>query len=140
MDQYRDEYHDMLALARAYFQAFASAGDVEDQLSSDLEFYFPRFGVGRGAESYTKLMRGLSAYWEQVDYDVDNFSYIAAGSNVVVEGTLSGRLPGGVSFRGHRFCAVLEVKNNVITRLYFYADPDMASQQPSPVVWESHDV
>ena len=133
--EYQDEYHDMIAVAKAYFQAFATAADVEEQLSPELEFYFPRFGVGQGAEAYTRLARGLSAYWDRVDFDVDNFSYIAAGANIVVEGTVSGHLPGGVSFRGHRFCAVLEIKNSLITRLYFYTNPDMAEQQPSPVGW-----
>jgi hypothetical protein len=136
MDEYQDEYHDMIAVAKAYFQSFATAGDVEDQLSPELEFYFPRFGTGQGAVAYTQLARGLSNYWDQVDYDIDNFSYLAAGANVVVEGTVSGRLPGGITFRGHRFCAVLEIRNSLITRLYFYTDPDMAAQQPPPVVWE----
>lgn len=136
MDPYQDEYHDMLALAKAYFLAFATAGDVEDQLSPELEFFFPGFGVERGAEAYARLTRGLSTYWDGVDFDTDNFSYIAAGSSVVVEGTVSGKLATDVSFRGHRFCAVLEIKNQQITRLYFYFDPDMASQRPALVVWE----
>lgn len=135
MEDYQDEYHDMIALAKAYFAAFATAADVEEQLHPELEFFFPRFGVGHGAEAYARLTRGLSGYWDQVDFDIDNFSYIAAGSSVVVEGTSSGCLPGGVHFRGHRFCAVLEIKRQLITRLYFYTDPDMASQQPSPVTW-----
>jgi hypothetical protein len=135
--EHQDEYHDMIAVAKAYFQAFATAADVEEQLSPEVEFYFARFGVGQGAEAYARLARGLSDYWDLVDFDIDNFSYIAAGANVVVEGTVSGKLPGGVSFRGHRFCAVLEVKQNLITRMYFYTDPDMAAQQPSPVTWQA---
>lgn len=136
MEEYQDEYHEMIAVAKAYFGAFATAGDVEDQLHPELEFFFPRFGVAQGAEAYARLTRGLSGYWDQVDFDLDNFSYIAAGSSVVVEGTSSGKLPGGVTFRSHRFCAVLEIKHNLITRLYFYTDPDMASQQPALVTWD----
>lgn len=133
MSELQDEYHDMIAVAKAYFQAFATAADVEDQLSPELDFYFPRYGSARGTGAYAELARSLSGYWDRVDFDVDNFSYIAAAANVVVEGTLSGQLPGGVSFRGHRFCAVLEIKNQQITRLYFYVDPDMAAQFPSPI-------
>lgn len=139
MEQYQDEYHDMIALAKAYFQAFATAADVEEQLSSELDFFFPRFGQGRGAGEYAQLMRGLSNYWDRVDYDIDNFSYICAGANVVVEGTMSGHMPGGGSFRAHRFCAVLEIKGGKITRLYFYTDPDMAAQQAALVNWERTD-
>lgn len=139
IDHYQDEYHEMIALAKAYFQAFATAADVEDQLSPELEFFFPRFGLGRGAEEYAQLARGLSNYWDLVDYDIDNFSYICAGANVVVEGTVSGQMPGGGSFRAHRFCAVLEIKGGKITRLYFYTDPDMAGQQPPLVNWERSD-
>jgi hypothetical protein len=133
--EYQDEYHDMIAVAKAYFQSFATAGDVEDQLSPEVEFYFPRFGVGKGSQDYARLTRGLSNYWDMVDYDVDNFSYIAAGANIVVEGTVSGKLPQEVAFRGHRFCAVLEIKHGLITRLYFYTDPDMAGQNPAPASW-----
>jgi hypothetical protein len=130
-----DLYHDMIGVAKAYFQAFCAAGHVEDQLSPEVEFFFPRFGLGQGAEAYAELARGLSSYWDRVDFDVDNFSYVAAGANIVVEGTMSGQLPGGASFRGHRFCAVLEIKGGAITRLYFYTDPDMAEQNAPPVTF-----
>lgn len=123
-----DEYHEMIGLAKAYFEAFASAGDVEEQLSPELEFSYPGFGVCQGLERYADFSRTLSASWERIDFDIDNFSYIAAGSNVVVEGTVSGVMSTGVKFRGHRFCAVLEIKQNSITRLYFYLDPDLAGR------------
>ena len=123
-----DEYHDMIGLAKAYFQAFATAGDVEDQLSPDLDFYYPGFGEGQGTEQYAEFVRKLSANWPEIDFDIDNFSYIAAGSNVVVEGSFSGKLVDGRFFRGHRFCAVTEIKQDAITRLYFYLDPELAQR------------
>lgn len=122
-----DEYHDMIGVAKAYFQAFATAADVEEQLSPELEFYYPGFGVCQGLSRYADFSRTLSATWERIDFDADNFSYIAGGGSVVVEGTVSGKLANGASFRGHRFCAVLEVKQNAITRLFFYLDPDLAA-------------
>lgn len=120
-----DEYHEMIGVAKAYFQAFATAGDVEEQLSPELEFFYPGFGVCQGLARYADFSRTLSETWERIDFDIDNFSYIAAASNVVVEGTVSGKLSSGETFRGHRFCAVLEIKQKAITRLYFYLDPDL---------------
>lgn len=130
-----DEYHDMIGVAKSYFQAFAVAGDVEDQLAPDLEFFYPGHGLGQGAQAYARMTRALSDYWERIDFDSDNFSYVAAGHTIVVEGTVSGVLPGGVHFRGHRFCAVLEIRDLLIRRLYFYLDPDLGGQRPSPVDW-----
>lgn len=118
----------MIGLAKAYFQAFATAGDVEEQLSSDLDFFYPGFGEGQGTQRYAEFARQFSTTWQQVDFDVDNFSYIAAGSNVVVEGTFSGKLNSGEALRGHRFCAVLEIKQDAITRLYFYLDSRLAAR------------
>ncbi len=121
-----DEYHEMIGVAKAYFQAFATAGDVEEQLSPELEFYYPGFGVCQGLARYAEFSRTLSTTWERIDFDIDNFSYIAVARNVVVEGTVSGHLSTGGDFRGHRFCAVLEIKQNAITRLYFYLDPEVS--------------
>ena len=118
-----DEYDDMIALVKKFFSHLIAGKDVSELISPDIEFFFPGFGVREGDAAYQQWSDDLHRGLKLLDFDVDNFSYIAAGSNIVVEGTKSGRLKDGESFRGHRFCAVFDIRSSLIERLYLYTDP-----------------
>ncbi len=118
-----DEYDDMIALTKRFFAHLIAKKDMSDMISPEVEFFFPGFGVQEGITAYEQWSKNLHSSLELLDFDVDNFSYIAAGSNIVVEGTKSGRTKNQEAFRGLRFCAVFDIRGSLIERLYVYTDP-----------------
>ena len=131
-----------VAIVKEYFRrSDAREPDVLDVLHDDIEFYFPKYGVGRGKRAFgefaARLGRELDVY-----HDLQSFTFIESGDSVVVEGTTHGRDASGRTWRGGetpggRFCSVYEIRDGRIARSYIYADPDYTSRHDDGFLWGS---
>jgi len=112
-----------------YIRLDSGRNDLLELFSEDAQFYFPKFGIARGKSSFEELISELLISVESIEHDIDNFIYISEGPYVVVEGTTSGRMRNGQRWSGGqtpggRFSSIFEVKNDLITRMHVYLDPD----------------
>jgi len=129
-----------VAVAREYFvRADQGRPDVLDLLHEDAEIYFPKFGIGSGRESLLEMVRGFQSSLESIRHDYDTFNVIAAGDNVVVEGTSGGRMSGkswkGGTTPGGRFCNVFRFRDGKIASLHIYLDPDYLGEDDLRFRW-----
>ncbi len=130
-----------LAIARTYFSE-VDAGRIPDELfAADFEFFFPKFGVGRGLQELREFAVGLVAAGLKVTHHRDRLSYLACGSKVVVEGATYGNDGAGQSWNGGetpggRFCSVFEFNDQgLIQRMYVYMDPDYTGADRERFRW-----
>lgn len=112
-------------------------GRLPDELfTPDFEFYFPKYGVGRGFEEFRELAAGLAYAGLKVTHHRDRLRYIARGLQVIVEGTTFGNDGAGNTWDGGetpggRFSSVFDfTEDGFIERMYAYLDPDFASRDP----------
>jgi ketosteroid isomerase-like protein len=118
-----------IALLRAYFRlSDQGSPQVLDLFHEDVEFYFPKFGFGVGRQAFVEFIKGFEGTLEFILHDYDTLAFIAAGDQVVVEGTSRGKLSGhswvaGES-AGGRFCNVFTFRGDRISKLHVYLDPD----------------
>jgi hypothetical protein len=120
----------MIETAKAYF-AKVDGGELPLELfTPDFEFYFPKFGVGRGAEDFREFGSGLWAAGYKAQHHKPQLTYTATGRQVIVEGTTEGsdgggRIWNGGETLGGRFCSVFDfAENGRIARMYIYLGPD----------------
>lgn len=129
-----------VAIVREYFRrADARQPDLLDLLADDVEFYFPKFGIGHGKRAYIRFASVLATRLT-VFHSQETLRFHECGPTVVVEGETFGHAPDGREWRGGetpggRFCAVYEVSEGLIVRSYIYADPDYASHHEEGFVW-----
>src|SRR5690606_12468650 len=85
-----------LELATDYFRKVDS-GDpsLVDSMTDDVEFYFPKFGVGRGKAAFAELAKGLLASLRSIQHDLERMRFHVAGDHVIIEGVESGVLADG---------------------------------------------
>jgi ketosteroid isomerase-like protein len=130
-----------IALAQEYFRRVdAGRADLPDLLTEDVEFYFPKFGIGRGKAAFGELAAGMGRVFEFVEHDYRGYSFICSGTTLVVEGTTRGELKNGRSWAagetpGGRFCNVFQFRGDLISRVYIYLDPDYGSEDTSRFLW-----
>jgi ketosteroid isomerase-like protein len=106
---------------------------------ADLQFWFPKFGVGHGPEAFLQFVGGFAGSLERLQHPYEDFLYIAQGNVVVVEGASSGRMDGkdweaGKTPAG-RFCNVFEIRDGLIARCHVYLDPDYAGADTARFRW-----
>jgi ketosteroid isomerase-like protein len=129
-----------VSIIREYFRrSDARQADVFELLDDDIEFYFPKHGVGRGKRAYAEFGAVLGQTLD-VYHDQQTLRFIEAGNHVVVEGTTYGRDSSGHTWQGGetpggRFCCVYEVHDGRITRSFIYADPDYSSRDNERFLW-----
>ena len=129
-----------VAVVKEYFRrSDARRDDVFDLLHDDVEFYFPKHGIGRGKRQFARFGAVLAGAMD-IYHDQGGLRVIESGAHVVVEGTTYGRDASGQSWRGGespggRFCSVFEVRDGLIVRHYIYADPDYASRHRDGFLW-----
>jgi uncharacterized protein (DUF1330 family)/ketosteroid isomerase-like protein len=129
-----------VAVVREYFRrSDARQADVFDLLHDDIEFHWPKFGVGRGKRQFAELAMGLGKEME-IFHDQETLRFLEAGDQVVVEGTTYGRDAAGRTWRGGetpggRFCCVYQIRDGLIARSYIYADPDYPSRDREGFLW-----
>jgi hypothetical protein len=135
----------LIEFAKAYFEQ-VDHGRLPDELfTPDFEFYFPKYGVGRGFEEFRELAAGLASAGLKVTHHRDRLRYIARGLQVIVEGTTFGSDGAGNTWDGGetpggRFSSVFDfTEDGFIERMYAYLDPDFASRDPHRLNWRRGD-
>ena len=135
----------LIEFAKAYFEQ-VDHGRLPDELfTPDFEFYFPKYGVGRGLEEFRELAAGLASAGLKVKHHRDRLRYIACGLQVIVEGTTFGSDGAGNTWNGGetpggRFSSVFDfTEDGFIERMYVYLDPDFAGRDPHRLNWRRGD-
>ncbi|WP_394832053.1 nuclear transport factor 2 family protein [Pendulispora rubella] len=124
-----------------YFR-WVDAGDPRlfDLFTDDVEFFFPKFGRGRGKDAIRRFRAAFEAQIAELEHDIAGLHYIAsdAGDFIVVEGQERGvtrdgaKWPDGTINEG-RFCDVFQFEGALIRRTYIYVDPDFTNADDSRV-------
>ncbi len=113
--------------------------EILDLFREDAEIYFTKCGVGLGRRSLFELMKGFEGSLEFVQHDYDKLKFIPAGDYVVVEGTSHGTLSGktwtGGQTPGGRFCNVFRFRDDRISSVYIYLDPDYTGEDAARLRW-----
>jgi hypothetical protein len=127
---------------KEYFRR-GDAGDFAAELfAQDFQFYFPKYGVGRGAEAFFELASGMrQRVVKRSAHHVDELLFVEQGNYVVVEGTTEGTDVDGVEWhggrtRGGRFCSLFRFgSDGLIERMHVYLDPDYTGKHQTGFVW-----
>jgi hypothetical protein len=142
MDQQAQRESAFRATVLEYFRrADAGSGDLTDLFSEDIEFYFPKYGVGVGKGAWSEFLSAFAANVAAIAHKTDDFRWHGTGSTVVVEGTTTGQLKNGRAWDGGttpggRFCSVFDMDSmGLITRMYIYLDPDYGSSHEAHFWW-----
>lgn len=128
--------------AKTYFSELDSGRIPDELFAPDFEFYFPKFGVGRGLEELREFAIGLVTAGLRVTHHRDRLKYLTCGSHVVVEGTTYGndgadRSWNGGETPGGRFCSVFDFNDSgLIQRMYVYMDPDYTGADRDRMRWK----
>jgi ketosteroid isomerase-like protein len=128
-------------VAQEYFRRVdAGRADLLDLMTDNIEFWFPKFGIGRGKPAFGEMAAGMGRVFEFVEHDFRTYSFICSGTTLVVEGTTRGQLKTGQSWAagmtpGGRFCNVFEFHGDLISRVYIYLDPDYVSEDTARFLW-----
>lgn len=127
-------------IVREYFtRVDAGRDDTLDLFTEDFEFYFPKFGVGRGKEAFGTLIGGLLTSLDRIAHPVSALKLY--GTEIVTaEGLTSGATKDGAIWNGGdtpggRFCSVFEFSGDLISRMYVYTDPDYGSRDTDRFLW-----
>jgi ketosteroid isomerase-like protein len=129
-----------LAIVKEYFRrSDTRQADLFDLLDDDIQFYFPKYGIGRGKRQFARFGAVLGRSME-VYHDQGTLRFVESGDVIVVEGTTYGQDASGKTWRGGRtpggrFCSVFELHGGRIIRHYIYADPDYPSHHEDGFLW-----
>ena len=129
-----------VALTKEYFiRGDAQRPDLLELFHPDFQLYFPKFGIGRGPESFLQMVSGFAGELESIQHDFTDYNFIATGPYVVVEGTTRGRMKGkswsAGETPGGRFCNVFEFRDSLIARVHVYLDPDYLGEDEARFRW-----
>jgi ketosteroid isomerase-like protein len=128
-------------MVKEYFRK-GDAGDatIIDMFTDDVELYFPKFGTRSGKQGVGAFVQGLLGAVKGLQHYEDEYTYIAAGDFVVVEGRESGVTKDGTPWPvkgrtdGH-FCNVFRFRGELISHLHIYVDPDFTGQDEGRFYW-----
>jgi len=131
---------DKISVVRRYF-VLADQGrrEVLDLFHEDAEIYFPKFGFGSGRDSLFDIVKGFEGILEYLQHDYDGMNFIPAGDYLVVEGTSHGKMwaktwSGGTT-PGGRFCNVFRFRDDRLSSLHIYLDPDYTGDDEPRFRW-----
>ena len=127
---------------KEYFRR-GDAGDFPSELfARDFQFYFPKYGVGRGADAFLEMAGGMvKAVITRAAHHVGELLFIEQGNFVAVEGTTEGTDVDGVEWhggrmRGGRFASTFVFdQEGLIERMHVYLDPDYTGKHKGGFVW-----
>jgi len=146
MDEQAQEQEAFRATVLEYFRrADAGSSDLTDLFSEDIEFYFPKYGVGVGKAEWSDFLTGFATQVAAIAHKTDQFRWHTTGSTVAVEGQTQGELQDGRTWDGGttpggRFCSMFDLDSNgLIARMYIYLDPDYGSSHEPQFWWGSRD-
>lgn len=131
-----------IARVKDYFRK-GDAGDAAllEMFTEDIELYFPKFGTRTGKPAAADFVQGLLGQLQSLQHDPDQYTYVASGDIVVVEGRESGVMKDGTVWpvpgrSDGRFCNVFRFRGDKISHLHIYADPDFAGRDASRFYWD----
>jgi ketosteroid isomerase-like protein len=131
-----------IARVKNYFRK-GDAGDAAllDMFTDDIELYFPKFGTRTGKAAVAAFVQGLLGRVQSLRHDPDQYTYIASGDFVVVEGSESGVMTDGTTWpvpgrSDGRFCNVFRFRGDEISHLHIYVDPDFTGQDADRFLWD----
>jgi hypothetical protein len=81
----------MIEAAKAYFVAVDSGRLPDELFACDFEFFFPKYGVGRGVDEFHALAAGLGTAGYKATHYRDRLKYLVSGQQLIVEGTTFAR-------------------------------------------------
>ena len=87
----------LVEAAKAYFEEADNGRLPFELFTSDFEFYFPKFGIGRGADEFREFAGGLWGAGYKAQHHRPQLKYIAVGNHVIVEGTTEGAVRRGAA-------------------------------------------
>ncbi|WP_298225653.1 nuclear transport factor 2 family protein [Acidocella sp.] len=126
---------------RHYFQK-GDAGDstIIEMFTDDIELYFPKFGTRRGKAAVAAFLQGLLSQLQSLQHFPDRYTYIASENFVVVEGWETGISKDGTTWpvpgrSDGRFCNVFRFREDLISHLHIYVDPDFLGQDLDRFFW-----
>lgn len=129
-----------IEIAKEYFRR----GDAQDPsllelFHPELQFYFPKFGIGHGPQAIFDMASGFSGEIESIEHDYSNYVFVARHPFVVVEGAARGRMKGkdfaGGETSAGRFCNMFEFRDGLIVRCHVYLDPDYLGEDEARFRW-----
>lgn len=131
---------DKIAIAREYFiRADQGRPEVLDLFDEDAEIYFPKFGFRHRRESLFEMVKGFEGTLENIQHDYDTMIFIPSDNYLIVEGTSHGRMSGtsweGGKTPGGRFCNVFKFRDQRISSLHIYLDPDYTGDDEARFRW-----
>lgn len=127
--------------AMAYFRKVdASDPTLLELMTDDVQFFFPKFGVGYGKDAFAECARGFQSALKSIEHDFGRMSIITSGDHVIVEGFEKGVTAEGVAWPDPaksegRYCNVFEFRGPLIKRVHIYVDPDFTSSDESRFLW-----
>jgi len=128
--------------ARLYFEKVDNGELPSELFAADFEFFFPKYGVGRGLEEFREFAGGLWGAGLKAQHHREELTFIVSGRHVIVEGTTvgsdaEGRAWDGGKTPGGRFCSVFDFDDQgLISRMFIYLDPDYTSLDKDRFHWE----
>ena len=130
-----------IARVKEYFRkGDAGDGDILEMFTDDIELYFPKFGTRTGKAAVVAFVQGLLNQLQSLRHDPDQYHYIVSGNFVVVEGWESGIAKDGTAWpvpgrSDGRFCNVFRFREDLISHLHVYVDPDFAGLDADRFFW-----
>jgi hypothetical protein len=129
-------------IVKFYFREVDEGRLPTQYFTPDFDFYFPKFGVGRGLQEFAELAAGIAGTGSRISHCHESLSFIDAGDHVIVEGATRGTNSDGVAWKGGetpggRFCSIFDFNDQgLIARMFVYADPDYASSDKARFYWQ----
>lgn len=126
--------------ARRFMRALAEGDDVRPLLHEHAHAYFPKWGVARGRTEVGQLIADVRL---RIDETTDHLEYanvVVDGTRVGIEGLTSGTTADGRTWRAGttlagRYCAVLDVAQGLVERVFIYLDPDLGGEDTDRYPW-----
>jgi ketosteroid isomerase-like protein len=124
---------DRVRTVREYFRLVDTGGsELVDLFTDDVELYFPKFGFGSGKSDMAEFARRLGEDLGSIEHDIDGLDVMVDGDRVIVEGREWGTTANGEawpdgSVSTGRFCNVFTFRDQLISSVHIYTDPDFTS-------------
>jgi hypothetical protein len=127
---------------KRYFEEIDEGILDAELFTDDFQFYFPKYGIGHGAEEYRAMAAPVGEkVIKSMSHHRDEFLFVEQGPYVFVEGGSHGVGHDGVEFRsgstpGGRFVSVFEFEpGGRIRRMHVYLDPDYTGRDAAGFLW-----
>src|SRR5262249_11921570 len=123
-----------------YARMDAGRANVFDLFADDFEFYFPKFGFGKGRAELEACTSRLGTTVRNIVHKPESFFIVEGQNGAAVEGTSTGETATGEHWVGGqtatgRFCSVFEFRDGLISSLHTYLDPDYGSADAVRFFW-----